>query len=122
MKKTLALVVGSIYTFLWGISIALAQTMPKPDMSVWESDKMKPIRDFANITIGIILGIAVLYGVIMVAYYGIELQTSGSNLIKSQEAKSGLKATVVGFSLTVTALFSSGWSLYVLGLTGLKGN
>lgn len=83
---------------------------------------MKPIRDFANITIGVILGIAVLYAVVMIAWYGIKLQSSGSDMIKSQEAKNGLKATVVGVSITFAAIFIIGIILYVLGLVGIKAS
>lgn len=122
MKKFLTAFVSAISTFFLGISVALAQTLPTPDMSVWESDKMKPIRDFANITIGVILGIAVLYAVVMIAWYGIKLQSSGSDMIKSQEAKNGLKATVVGVSITFAAIFIIGIILYVLGLVGIKAS
>lgn len=122
MKKFITSAVASIYTFFIGASIALAQELPKPDLSVWNSDKMKPIRDFANISIGVIFGLAVLYAVIMVAWYGIKLQSSGSDPIKSQDAKNGLKSTVVGVGITFAAIFIIGLILYVLGLVGIKGN
>jgi hypothetical protein len=122
MKKFISVSIASLSSFFLATSIALAQTLPKPDLSVWESDKMKPIRDFANIGIGIIFGIAVLYAVIMVAWYGIKLQSSGSDPIKSQEAKNGLKSTVVGVGITFAAIFIIGLILYVLGLVGIKGN
>jgi hypothetical protein len=122
MKKFISVSLASLSSFFLATSIALAQTLPKPDLSVWESDKMKPIRDFANIGIGIIFGIAVLYAVIMVAWYGIKLQSSGSDPIKSQEAKNGLKSTVVGVGITFAAIFIIGLILYVLGLVGIKGN
>jgi hypothetical protein len=83
---------------------------------------MKPIRDFANIGIGIILGLAVLYAVIMIAWYGIKLQSAGGDPIKSQEAKHGLKATVVGVGITFAAIFIVGLILYVLGIVGIKNN
>ena len=121
MKKLLTFT-ASIYTFFLGDSVALAQELPKPDLSVWNSDKMKPVRDFANISIGVIFGIAVLYAVIMVAYYGIKLQSSGSDPMKSQDAKNGLKSTVVGVGITFCAVFIIGLILYVLGLVGIKGN
>ncbi len=122
MKKIITTSMSAIITFFLGASIAFAQELPKPDLSVWNSDKMKPIRDFANISIGIILGVAVLYAVIMVAWYGIKLQSSGSDPIKSQEAKNGLKSTVVGVGITFAAIFIIGLILYVLGLIGIKGN
>ncbi len=120
MKKVFATVFASIYTFFLGSYIALAQELPKPDLTVWNSDKMKPVRDFANISIGIIFGIAVLYAVIMVAYYGIKLQSSASDPIKSHEAKAGLKSTVTGVGITFAAIFIIGIILYVLGLVGIK--
>ena len=100
--------------------MALAQDLPTPDMSVWQSDKMKPVRDFANIGIGVIFGIAVIYAVMMIAWYGIKLQAAGGDPIKSQEAKHGLKATVVGVGITFAAIFIVGLILYVLGLVGIK--
>ena len=80
---------------------------------------MKPVRSIANITIGVIFGIAVLYAVIMIAYYGIKLQSSGSDLMKSQEAKNGLKGTVIGIVVTLSAIFVIGLILHVLGIVGL---
>lgn len=121
MKKLLS-VITAIYTFFLGTSIAFAQELPKPDLSVWNSEKMKPIRDFANISIGVIFGVAVLYAVIMVAYYGIKLQSSGSDPIKSQEAKNGLKSTVIGVGITFAAIFIIGLILYVLGIIGIKNS
>lgn len=122
MKKILSSVVTSITSFLVIASTAIAQELPKPDMSVWQSDKMKPVRDFANIAIGIIFGIAVLYAVIMIAWYGIKLQSSGSDPMKTQEAKNGLKGTIMGVGITFGAIFVIGLILYVLGLVGIKGN
>lgn len=122
MKKTISSIITSISTFFIITSTAFAQELPKPDLSVWQSDKMKPVRDFANITIGIIFGVAVLYAVIMIAWYGIKLQGSGSDMIKSQEAKNGLKGTVMGVGITFGAIFVIGIILYVLGLVGIKGN
>ncbi len=122
MKKFLSSLVASFTSFFVIASTAFAQELPKPDMSVWQSDKMKPVRDFANITIGIIFGIAVLYAVVMIAWYGIKLQSSGSDPIKSQEAKNGLKGTVMGVGITFGAIFVIGLILYVLGLVGIKGN
>lgn len=120
MKKILISIITTIGTFLFGVSIALAQELPKPDLSVWQSDKMKPVRDFANIGIGVIFGIAVLYSVIMIAWYGIKLQSAGGDPLKSQEAKHGLKATIVGIGITFGAIFIVGLILYVLGLVGVK--
>lgn len=122
MKKLFISLIASLYTFFLGASIALAQELPKPDLTVWNSEKMKPIRDFANIGIGVIFGIAVLYAVIMVAWYGIKLQSAGSDPLKSQDAKNGLKHTVVGVGITFAAIFIIGLILYVLGLIGIKGN
>ncbi len=120
MRKILAAVLSGIYTLIIFTSTALAAPdLPKPDMSVWNSDKMKPVRDFANIGIGVVLGIAVLYAVIMVAWYGIKLQSSASDPIKSQEAKAGLKSTVVGVGITFASIFIIGLILYVLGLIGI---
>lgn len=120
MRKIITVVASSIYTFFLGAAVALAAVdLPKPDMSVWQSDKMKPIRDFANIGIGVVLGIAVLYAVIMVAWYGIKLQSSASDPIKSHEAKAGLKSTVVGIGITFASIFIIGLILYVLGLIGI---
>jgi Type IV secretion system pilin len=120
MKKLLSSLLASIPILLLSARTALAQELPKPDLSVWNSDKMKPIRDFANIGIGVIFGIAVLYAVIMVAWFGIKLQSSGSDPIKSQEAKAGLKSTVVGVGITFAAIFIIGLILYVLGIIGIK--
>lgn len=81
---------------------------------------MKPVQQFANIAVGAIFGLAVAYGVVMVAWYGIKLQGSGSDPIKSQEAKNGLKSTLVGVLITLTAIFVIGLVLYVLGVVGIK--
>ena len=120
MKKYITTVFASISSFFLWTYVAYAQELPKPDLSVWNSDKMKPIRDFANIGIGVIFGLAVLYAVIMVAWYGIKLQSSASDPIKSQEAKAGLKSTVVGVGIAFAAIFIIGLILYVLGLIGIK--
>ncbi len=120
MKKYIVPAISSIGTLFFSISTAFAQELPKPNLSVWQSDKMKPVRDFADIGIGVILGIAVLYAVIMIAWYGIKLQSAGGDLIKSQEAKHGLKATIVGIGITFGAIFIVGVILYVLGLVGIK--
>jgi hypothetical protein len=122
MKKFITTLASSISVFLLGASTALAQELPKPDLSVWQSDQMKPVRDFANIGIGVIFGVAVLYSVIMIAWYGIKLQAAGGDPLKSQEAKHGLKATIVGIGITFSAIFVIGLILYVLGLIGVKGN
>ena len=122
MKKYIASIVSGIVMFFLGASVALAQDLPTPDLSVWQSDKMKPVRDFANIGIGVIFGVAVLYSVIMIAWYGIKLQAAGGDPLKSQEAKHGLKATIVGIGITFSAIFIIGLILYVLGLIGVKGN
>lgn len=122
MKKLISSLLTSLTSFFVLASTALAQELPKPDLSVWQSDKMKPVRDFANIAIGVIFGIAVLYAVIMIAWYGIKLQSSGSDPIKSQEAKNGLKGTIMGVGITFGAIFVIGLILYVLGLVGIKGN
>lgn len=122
MKKYVISIATSIYSFFILASTAFAQELPRPDLSVWNSDKMKPIRDFANIGIGVIFGIAVLYAVVMVAWYGIKLQSSASDPIKSQEAKAGLKSTVVGVGITFAAIFIIGIILYVLGLIGIREN
>ena len=121
MKKYIVSIVSSVGMFFLGASIALAQELPTPDLSVWQSDKMKPVRDFANIGIGVIFGVAVLYSVIMIAWYGIKLQAAGGDPLKSQEAKHGLKATIVGIGITFSAIFIIGLILYVLGLIGVKG-
>jgi hypothetical protein len=124
MKKLLTTLVTTVSTFFLKTYVVLAaeDLLPKPDLSVWQSDKMKPVRDFANIAIGIIFGIAVLYAVIMIAWYGIKLQSSGSDPMKNQEAKQGLKGTIMGVGITFGAIFVIGLILYVLGLVGLKGN
>lgn len=122
MKKLISFLVTPVISFVVLTSTALAQELPKPDLSVWQSDKMKPVRDFANIAIGIIFGIAVLYAVIMIAWYGIKLQSSGSDPMKTQEAKNGLKGTIMGVGITFGAIFVIGLILYVLGLVGIKGN
>lgn len=123
MKKFITSIVTTISVFFFGVSTALADDLlPKPDLSVWQSDKMKPVRDFANIGIGVVFGIAVLYAVVMIAWYGIKLQSAGGDPIKSQEAKHGLKATVVGVGITFAAIFIVGLILYVLGLVGIKEN
>jgi hypothetical protein len=121
MKKYITSIVSSVGMFFLSASIALAQELPTPDLSVWQSDKMKPVRDFANIGIGVIFGVAVLYSVIMIAWYGIKLQAAGGDPLKSQEAKHGLKATIVGIGITFSAIFIIGLILYVLGLIGVKG-
>jgi hypothetical protein len=122
MKKYIASIVSGIVMFFLGASVALAQELPTPDLSVWQSDKMKPVRDFANIGIGVIFGVAVLYSVIMIAWYGIKLQAAGGDPLKSQDAKHGLKATIVGIGITFSAIFIIGLILYVLGLIGVKAN
>ena len=122
MKKLTSSLITSLTSFIVLASTAFAQELPKPDLSVWQSDKMKPVRDFANIAIGIIFGIAVLYAVVMIAWYGIKLQSSGSDPMKTQEAKNGLKGTIMGVGITFGAIFVIGLILYVLGLVGIKGN
>jgi len=122
MKKYIASIVSGIVMFFLGASVALAQELPTPDLSVWQSDKMKPVRDFANIGIGVLFGVAVLYSVIMIAWYGIKLQAAGGDPLKSQDAKHGLKATIVGIGITFSAIFIIGLILYVLGLIGVKAN
>lgn len=122
MKKFISSLITSFTYSLVLTSTAFAQELPKPDLSVWQSDKMKPVRDFANIAIGIIFGVAVLYAVIMIAWYGIKLQSSGSDPMKTQEAKNGLKGTIMGVGITFGAIFVIGLILYVLGLVGIKGN
>ena len=81
---------------------------------------MQPVRDFANIAIGVIFGIAVLYSVIMVAWHGIKLQSAGADNSKSQAAKNGLKSTIVGVGITFAAVFIIGIILYILGIIGIK--
>jgi len=120
MKKFITPIITIVSSLFLQIPQALAQELPKPDLSVWNSDKMKPIHDFANIGIGVIFGVAVLYAVIMVAWYGIKLQSSASDPIKSKEAKDGLKSTVSGVSITFAAIFIIGIILYVLGIIGIK--
>ncbi|HEX9503344.1 MAG TPA: hypothetical protein VF974_03425 [Patescibacteria group bacterium] len=122
MKKFIVSITIIMSSLFWQVQLALAQELPKPDLSVWNSDKMKPIRDFANIGIGVIFGIAVLYAVVMVAWYGIKLQSSASDPIKSKEAKDGLKSTVTGVGITFAAIFIIGLILYVLGVVGIKSN
>lgn len=122
MKKFISSLITSFTYFLVLTSTTFAQELPKPDLSVWQSDKMKPVRDFANIAIGIIFGVAVLYAVIMIAWYGIKLQSSGSDPMKTQEAKNGLKGTIMGVGITFGAIFVIGLILYVLGLVGIKAN
>lgn len=122
MKKIFATLAAIVTSFFLTAYTALAQELPKPDLSVWNSSQMKPIRDFANIGIGVIFGIAVLYAVIMVAWYGIRLQHSGHDPIKSQEAKNGLKSTVTGVSISFAAIFIIGIILYVLGIIGIKSS
>jgi hypothetical protein len=123
MKKIFTTVSGILTALFFYIPVALAaDNLPTPDMSVWQSDKMKPVRDFANIGIGVIFGIAVIYAVIMIAWYGIKLQSAGGDPLKSQDAKNGLKATVVGVGITFAAIFIVGIILYVLGLVGIKSN
>ncbi len=119
MKRIFTSLIASISLFFMGVSVALAVELPKADMSVFSSAEMKPVRDIANITIGVIFGIAVLYAVIMIAWYGIKLQSSGSDLLKSQEAKNGLKGTVIGVVTTFGAIFVIGLILHVLGIVGL---
>lgn len=120
MTHTFTKALGTVTAFLFSTSIVFAQDVPKADLSVWNSSQMQPVHQFASIAIGIVFGIAVLYAVIMIAYYGIKLQGSGSDLIKSQEAKAGLKSTVVGIIITFSAIFVIGIILYVLGLIGIK--
>ena len=119
MKRIFVSATAGISTFIIGAKFALAQSLPTADLSVWNSDSMKPVRSIANITIGVIFGLAVLYAVIMIAYYGIKLQSSGSDLLKSQEAKNGLKGTVIGIVVTFAAIFVIDLILHVLGIVGL---
>ncbi len=110
----------SVSLFFIGTSVASAQALPTPDLSVWNSSNMKPVRDFANITVGVIFGIATLYAVVMIAWYGVKLQSSGNDLIKSQEAKAGLKSTVIGVITTFAAVFIIGLILFILSQVGIK--
>jgi hypothetical protein len=120
MKKFILSLIASISALLFAAPAALAQSLPTPDLSVWNSAQMKPVQQFANIAVGVIFGLAVVYGVIMVSWYGIKLQGSGSDPIKSQEAKNGLKSTLVGVGITLAATFIIGLVLYVLGVIGIK--
>jgi hypothetical protein len=120
MKKFISSILSSMFLFFAWATAAVAQELPKADLSVWQSDKMKPVREFANIGIGVIFGIAVIYAVIMVAWYGIKLQSSASDPIKSKEAKDGLKSSVVGVGITFAAIFIIGLIMYVLGIIGIK--
>ena len=122
MKKYIIPIITLISTFFLRASIALADELPKPDLSVWNSENMKPARDFANMAIGVILGIAVIYAVVMIAWYGIKLQSAGGDLIRSQEAKNGLKGTIIGVVTTFSAIFVIGLILYALGLVGIKAS
>ncbi len=121
-NKKILKFIGGVGLFFLGASCVSADSLPVADLSVWNSDQMKPVHLFANIAIGIIFGIAVLYAVMMIAYYGIKLQSSGGDLIKSQEAKSGLKSTVMGIIITFSAIFIIGIILYVLGIVGIKAS
>jgi len=120
MKKNLVSLLAGIAALLLAAPAALAQSLPSPDLSLWDSAQMKPVQQFADIAIGVIFGLAVFYGVVMVAWYGIKLQGSGSDPIKSQEAKNGLKSTLIGVGITLTATFVIGLILYVLGIVGIK--
>lgn len=120
MKKFISSITNAIFLFFAWATVTFAQELPKADLSVWQSDKMKPVREFANIGIGVIFGIAVIYAVIMVAWYGIKLQSSASDPLKSKEAKDGLKSSVVGVGITFAAIFIIGLILYVLGIIGIK--
>ena len=120
MKKVILSFLTSISALLLLAPVAFAQSLPTPDMSLWNSAQMKPVQQFANIAIGVVFGLAVVYGVIMVAWYGIRLQGSGSDPIKSQEAKNGLKSTLVGVGITLGATFIIGLVLYILTATGIK--
>jgi len=109
------------HRLIFYIPVALAaDNLPTPDMSVWQSDKMKPVEISPNIGIGVIFGIAVIYAVIMIAWYGIKLQSAGGDPLKSQDAKNGLKATVVGVGITFAAIFIVGIFCMLLGLVGTK--
>ena len=119
MKKAITSLLASLSLLFLSAPLALAQALPTPDLSVWQSSQMQPDRNFANIAIGVIFGIAVLYAVIMVAWHGIKLQHSGSDPIKSQAAKNGLKSTVIGVGITFAAIFIIGLILYVLGIIGI---
>jgi hypothetical protein len=120
MKKILPTFVATISALLLAAPTAFAQSLPTPDMSVWNSAQMKPVQQFANIAVGVVFGLAVVYGVVMVAWYGIKLQGSGSDPIKSQDAKNGLKSTIIGVLITLGAIFIIGLVLYVLGVVGIK--
>ncbi len=122
MKKKILTVTSFLTALFVGAPYALAADLPVADLSVWNSPQMQPVHAFANIAIGIIFGVAVLYAVTMIAYYGIKLQGSGGDLIKSQEAKSGLKSTVTGVIITFSAIFVIGIILYVLGIIGIKAS
>ncbi len=122
MKKTFAIILSSIALFFLWAPFVLAQELPQPDMSVWNSEKLQPVRAAANIIIGVVLGITVLYGVIRTAWYGIRLQSAGGDPIKSQEAKQGLKSTLTGVIISFGAIFVIGIILYVLGIIGLKNS
>ena len=120
MKKIINILVFAISFLSLSIPKVYAQSLPSPDLSVWNSSQMQPVRDFANIAIGVIFGIAVLYSVIMVAWHGIKLQSAGADNSKSQAAKNGLKSTIVGVGITFAAVFIIGIILYILGIIGIK--
>ncbi len=119
-KKILVAVATLSVMFFLGTSAVFAQELPKADLSVWNSANMKPVRDFANITIGVIFGIATLWAVVMIAWYGVKLQSSGNDLIKSQEAKAGLKSTLIGVITTFAAVSVIGLIMFILTQIGVK--
>ena len=122
MKKKILAIASGILALLVAAPYAFADYLPTADLSVWNSAQMQPVHTFANLAIGIIFGAAVLYAVVMIAYYGIKLQGAGGDLIRSQEAKSGLKSTVTGIIITFSAIFVIGIILYILGIIGIKAN
>jgi hypothetical protein len=122
MKNKILGFVSGLCALLVAAPYAFADYLPTADLSVWNSAQMAPVHTFANLAIGMIFGAAVLYAVVMIAYYGIKLQGAGGDLIKSQEAKSGLKSTVTGIIITFSAIFVIGIILYVLGIVGIKAS
>lgn len=120
MKRIFTVIFSSIALLLLSASVVLAQELPQPDLSVWNSEKLQPVRAAANIIIGVVLGLTVLYGVIRTAWFGIKLQSAGGDPLRSQEAKQGLKSTMIGVIISFCAIFVIGIILYVLGIIGLK--
>ena len=73
-----------------------------------------------NITLGIVLGIALIWGAYRIIASGMLLQSAGDDLGKRALAKESLKNAIVGLAISLAAISVVGILAKVLGVVGLS--